>query len=144
MDEIILKDDFKKEKVLLIFLLIFLIIIVALAFIFEYLDSGQLNFYSNIIVAVFLFLLLCLWVERFISCCLYKLEVTKESIVIKTIKGKGVIPIINCLQYSYKIYNPFTNLYVFKIIINGKVIKIFTHFYSELDKILKTTENNPT
>ena len=88
MDEIILKDDFKKEKVLLIFLLIFLIIIVALAFIFEYLDSGQLNFYSNIIVAVFLFLLLCLWVERFISCCLYKLEVTKESIVIKTIKGK--------------------------------------------------------
>lgn len=137
MQKFAIIDNCKKEKKLCIYFLIFLIIIFVAACLLGYFYKDNENIYSYLIVSIFFVLLFFLWIDRFLFCCFYKLEVTDEIIRIKTLLKVNSIQLTDNYKYEYKIFNSITQLYVFKFFICNKKIKVYTHYYEEFENILK-------
>ena len=139
MESIILKDNRKKESKLLLGLMVFCAVIgVAVSLAFYYMPESDTPLIDAIKIAVFFGMLLCVALYGYLYNIFYKIEVREEKIIVKSLFGTKEIQLCEPVHYTYKRYNKLSELYEFKFTVKGKIVKIYTHFYQELDEILKS------
>lgn len=144
MDKILLQDSEKKESKRWLILMIVFIIIGVGNIIFYCINQSNYNTYEFVAILIVSIAFSLIFFYGFLCCFLYKLIVTNEEIIIRTLYGVKKIKLDKGYKYSFKKYTKVSEFYTFTFLVEDKKVKFYTRYYEELDKILKTTENNPT
>lgn len=139
MDDIILKDDMKKERKIYLIPMILFVVLVALfpiaAILHDFSDK------ELIIVELAFALFTGYFFYGFLYTLKYNVTITKDRIQLKTLFRTIILNVSDIKEYNYKRYMK-SAFYQFKIFYLDKKIKINTRYHEALDKMLKEELSN--
>lgn len=138
MNEILLIDDMKKEsKVWLFPMILFFLLSILCPIIVKFVYQGNGFSDRDLIFAALIFILIASYfLYGYLYAIKYKVTVTTDKIILKTLFKNLQLNISDIKNYLFKRYKK-SVFYQFTIFYLDQKILINTRYYGELDKILK-------
>lgn len=142
MEEILIGDNWKKERKTWIYLMIFTVVVGVLLTVTFWFDPVADSPVKSILPIVILFGgFFLIAVYGFVYCSLYAVTVTQTKLTRKSLFGSAEVLLSEVQGFTLQQYNKKSELYLFNLNVNGKNIKVYTRYYQQLKELLESKNN---